>query len=221
MARPPVTVRIDGRVVCERCLVADRPWARMRACSDAGLPRGEGILLRPAGSIHTFFMRFPIDAVFVDRERQGLGVERELAPWRTAAAAAQRPCSSFRPARPTRGRSRRARRSPWGVHDLRRRPPPSARRSRTCSTPRGSSATRGSTVSRRRSTGSTRGFASSAHPISARPGRIIEPFVTIAVLKDEVSAELEHGRSVALRSIDRLRAAVRDLQPFVRQHALA
>ena len=48
------------------------------------LTRGEGILLRPAGSIHTFFMRFPIDAVFVDREGTVVGVEHDLKPWRTA-----------------------------------------------------------------------------------------------------------------------------------------
>jgi uncharacterized membrane protein (UPF0127 family) len=85
MARPPVTVRVDDRVVCERCLVADRPWARMRGLlGRSELPRGEGILLRPAGSIHTFFMRFPIDAVFVDGDGKVVGVERELGPWRTA-----------------------------------------------------------------------------------------------------------------------------------------
>jgi len=48
------------------------------------LPRGEGILLRPAGSIHTFFMRFPIDAVFLDREQVVIGIENALPPWRTA-----------------------------------------------------------------------------------------------------------------------------------------
>jgi uncharacterized membrane protein (UPF0127 family) len=48
------------------------------------LPRGEGILLRPAGSIHTFFMRFPIDAVFVDRDGKVVGIEHDLKPWRTA-----------------------------------------------------------------------------------------------------------------------------------------
>jgi uncharacterized membrane protein (UPF0127 family) len=85
MARPQVTVRVDDRVVCERCLVADRPWARMRGLlGRSELPRGEGVLLRPAGSIHTFFMRFPIDAVFVDGEGTVVGVERELSPWRTA-----------------------------------------------------------------------------------------------------------------------------------------
>ena len=85
MARPRVTVRADGRVVCEHCLVADRPWARMRGLlGRTELPRGEGILLRPAGSIHTFFMRFPIDAVFLDREGEVVGVEANLPPWRTA-----------------------------------------------------------------------------------------------------------------------------------------
>jgi uncharacterized membrane protein (UPF0127 family) len=85
MARSQVTVRSGEQVVCEECLVADRPLARMRGLlGRTSLPRGEGVLLRPAGSIHTFFMRFPIDAVFVDRDGVVVGVEHELKPWRTA-----------------------------------------------------------------------------------------------------------------------------------------
>jgi uncharacterized membrane protein (UPF0127 family) len=85
MARSQVTVRADGRVVCERCLVADRPWARMRGLlGRRTLPRGEGVFLRPAASIHTFFMRFPIDAVFVDAGGKVVGIEQRLSPWRTA-----------------------------------------------------------------------------------------------------------------------------------------
>jgi uncharacterized membrane protein (UPF0127 family) len=85
VARPLVTVRVDERVVCERCLVAATPWARMRGLLGRDeLPRGEGILLRPAGSIHTFFMRFPIDAVFIDGAGTVVGVERNMRPWRTA-----------------------------------------------------------------------------------------------------------------------------------------
>jgi uncharacterized membrane protein (UPF0127 family) len=76
-----------GRVVCERCDVARTPVARMRGLlGRAGLPPGEGILLRPAGSIHTAFMRFPIDAVFVDGENTVLKIAHELPPWRLAAA---------------------------------------------------------------------------------------------------------------------------------------
>ena len=77
--------RQDGRVVCEHLLVAARPLRRMRGLlGRSGLSEGEGILLRPAGSIHTFFMRFAIDAVFLDRDLVVVGIEPSLPPWRTA-----------------------------------------------------------------------------------------------------------------------------------------
>jgi uncharacterized membrane protein (UPF0127 family) len=78
--------RSDGRVVCERCLVATRPLRRMRGLlGRRALPADEGILLRPAGSIHTAFMRFPIDAVFLDPDLVVVGIAPELPPWRAAA----------------------------------------------------------------------------------------------------------------------------------------
>ena len=49
------------------------------------LPRNEGILLKPAASIHTAFMRFPIDAVFLDRDLVVVGIAAHLRPWRAAA----------------------------------------------------------------------------------------------------------------------------------------
>ena len=77
--------REDGRVVCEQLLVAARPLQRMRGLlGRRSLPAGEGILLRPAGSVHTFFMRFAIDVVFLDRDLVVVGIEPELGPWRTA-----------------------------------------------------------------------------------------------------------------------------------------
>ena len=82
-----VTARLerqDGSLVCERCHLAETPLARMRGLlGRAGLERGEGILLRPASSVHMWFMRFPIDAVFVGRDGQVLRIQR-LQPWRTA-----------------------------------------------------------------------------------------------------------------------------------------
>ena len=50
------------------------------------LPPGEGVLLRPASSIHMLFMRFPIDAVFLDRELVVRKVVPGLKPWRLASA---------------------------------------------------------------------------------------------------------------------------------------
>jgi uncharacterized protein len=76
----------DGRVVCERCVVAETALSRMRGLlGRARLERGEGLLLRPAGSIHTWFMRFAIDAVFVDGDDRVVRAVSDLRPWRIAA----------------------------------------------------------------------------------------------------------------------------------------
>jgi uncharacterized membrane protein (UPF0127 family) len=78
--------RRDGVVVCEECLVAATPFARMRGLlGRRSLPSGEGILLRPAASVHTFFMRFAIDVVFLDDELRVVGIAAHLRPWRAAA----------------------------------------------------------------------------------------------------------------------------------------
>jgi uncharacterized membrane protein (UPF0127 family) len=80
-------LREDGAVVCERCVVASTMLSRMKGLlGRRELPLGEGLLIRPASSIHMFFMRFAIDAVFVDRDlvvRKGVA---DLAPWRIASA---------------------------------------------------------------------------------------------------------------------------------------
>jgi uncharacterized membrane protein (UPF0127 family) len=78
-------LRIDGTVVCPACVVADRPHTRLRGLlGRVGLGAGEGLLIRPTSAIHTFFMRFPIDVVFVDRTGVVLEVVPELPPWRFA-----------------------------------------------------------------------------------------------------------------------------------------
>ena len=77
----------DGAVVCERCAVAYTTFARMRGLlGRRELPRGEGMLIRPAPSIQTFFMRFPIDVVFLHRDGDVLKVCEDVRPWRAAAA---------------------------------------------------------------------------------------------------------------------------------------
>src|SRR4051794_20771857 len=76
----------DGNVVCEHCLLAETAFARLRGLlGRSGLSSGEGMLLRPASSIHTGFMRFAIDAVFLDRSDRVLKVAAVLPPWRMPA----------------------------------------------------------------------------------------------------------------------------------------
>ncbi len=46
------------------------------------LPPGEGMLILKCNAIHTCFMRFPIDATFLDRDDSVVKVVRNIRPWR-------------------------------------------------------------------------------------------------------------------------------------------
>jgi uncharacterized protein len=77
----------SGKIVCERCEVAETSFARIRGLlGRSGLEPDGGMLIDGAGSVHMFFMRFPIDVVFLARDRTVVGVRHRLAPWRVAAA---------------------------------------------------------------------------------------------------------------------------------------
>ena len=79
-------VRADGLPVCH-CRLASSFAARFRGLMGvAQLPQGAGLLLPGTSSVHTHFMRFPIDVVFLDRDRTVVGVMHRLAPWRVAGA---------------------------------------------------------------------------------------------------------------------------------------
>ena len=78
--------REDGRIACEKVEVADTTWRRMRGLLGRGsLAAGEGITLRPAWSIHTAFMRFPIDVMFLDHDLVVIRIDSALRPFHTAA----------------------------------------------------------------------------------------------------------------------------------------
>ena len=100
--------------MCERCARAESPFQRMRGLlGRRSLEPGEGILLRPAGSIHTAFMRFTIDAVFVDAEGRVVRVVDSLPPWRAAGAKGAKAVVEL-PA----GAAATARRAPGARHPL-------------------------------------------------------------------------------------------------------
>jgi len=75
--------REDGSTICELCVVADHMLPRMKGLlGKCELASNEGLLIRPAPSIHTFFMRFPIDVLFLDRDGRVLKVAADVKPWR-------------------------------------------------------------------------------------------------------------------------------------------
>jgi uncharacterized protein len=50
------------------------------------LEPGAGLVIAPCGGVHTFFMRFPIDVVFVARDGRVVKVSEGVKPWRLALA---------------------------------------------------------------------------------------------------------------------------------------
>jgi len=63
--------------------VADNHWTRMKGLlGRTGLAPGAGLLIVPSNSIHMFFMRFPIDVLYVDRSLRVVGLHHSLKPWR-------------------------------------------------------------------------------------------------------------------------------------------
>lgn len=76
-----------GTVLAERLAIASSLWGRFRGLMGrSDLPAGDGLFLTGTNGIHMFFMRFPIDAVFVgkagaDGSRRVLSVHRGVRPW--------------------------------------------------------------------------------------------------------------------------------------------
>lgn len=87
-----MTVRVlnatRGAALAERCGEARSFFARGRGLmGHQGLGPGEGLLIDPCSSVHSFFMRFPIDVVFVDRAHRVVGLTEAMVPNRPFAGA--------------------------------------------------------------------------------------------------------------------------------------
>lgn len=76
-------VRHGDRILLESCEYRAGWWFRCRGLlGRTSLPRGHGLWLHPCNSIHMFFMKFPIDAVFLDRDHHVVRIDHGIAPWR-------------------------------------------------------------------------------------------------------------------------------------------
>ncbi len=74
-----------GGVLADRVEVARSLWARSRGLLGRHrLEPGSGMLLDPCNSIHMLFMRFPIDALFLDRRNTVVKILPGLRPWRVS-----------------------------------------------------------------------------------------------------------------------------------------
>jgi uncharacterized membrane protein (UPF0127 family) len=88
-ASKTIRVVVAGReapTLCERCRVASSFAPRLKGLlGRKSIAGDEGLLVSPAPAVHTLFMRFAIDVVFIDRDLAVIGVSHNLRPWRAAA----------------------------------------------------------------------------------------------------------------------------------------
>ena len=77
-----------GTVLADRATVARSFWARFWGLMGRReLPPGEALVFNRNSSVHTFWMRFPIDVVFTDRADVVVGLREAMPPYRPYAGA--------------------------------------------------------------------------------------------------------------------------------------
>lgn len=72
-----------GHTLVANGRVADSFLTRLRGLIGHGpLDDGEGLLIVPCNSIHTHFMGYPIDVLYVDRSQKVVAIDHDMKPWR-------------------------------------------------------------------------------------------------------------------------------------------
>ena len=75
----------NGTELAAEVRLARSLWARFWGLMGRrSLPDGHGLLIRPCSSVHMFFMRFPIDVIFLDRDNRVVKIIPAMKPWRAA-----------------------------------------------------------------------------------------------------------------------------------------
>jgi uncharacterized membrane protein (UPF0127 family) len=75
-------VRGEKGLVCV-AETAENPWTRgWGLLGRRGLPEGQGLWIRPCKSVHTFFMRFTIDVLYLTREGEVCKASPRVRPFR-------------------------------------------------------------------------------------------------------------------------------------------
>jgi len=72
-----------GTILVDRGRVANTIWTRFVGLMGVHhLDAGDGLAIIPCSSIHCFFMKIPIDVVYVNKEDQVVALDPDLKPWR-------------------------------------------------------------------------------------------------------------------------------------------
>src|SRR5436853_5929929 len=82
-----LVIERTGFVIADHLLGAfDSRTRRTGLLAHQVFPAGSAMIIAPSNAIHTFFMKFAIDVLFVAKDGRIVKVREALAPWRIAAA---------------------------------------------------------------------------------------------------------------------------------------
>jgi uncharacterized membrane protein (UPF0127 family) len=85
MEQVAATNKTKGTPVAARVNVARSMWARFWGLmGKRGLADDEALLIDPCSSVHTMFMRFPIDVVYLSKENAVVKIAPSLGAWRAS-----------------------------------------------------------------------------------------------------------------------------------------
>lgn len=78
-----VTIPEKAETIGSQIALADTFLSRLIGLlGKSSLEDGAGLLIRPSSGVHTFWMRFAIDVVALDKELRVLKTWHRLGPWR-------------------------------------------------------------------------------------------------------------------------------------------
>lgn len=81
-----INQRTGAPIATEVERAATRASRRRGLLGRDGLAASHALMLEPCPAVHTAFMRFAIDVVFLDRQGYAVKIVRNLVPWRIAIA---------------------------------------------------------------------------------------------------------------------------------------
>lgn len=78
-----VKIKSNGKVIAENIILAESFYHRLLGLMFKDkIEDGNGLLITPCNSIHTFFMKYSLDIVFIGYNNKVVKIIRNLSPWK-------------------------------------------------------------------------------------------------------------------------------------------
>ncbi|WP_105199900.1 MULTISPECIES: DUF192 domain-containing protein [unclassified Pseudoalteromonas] len=79
-----VFIPIEGKGELE-LFIANSWWLRFRGLLGRVIKPNQALLITPCSSIHTMWMNYSIDVLYLDKEKRIVAIKRDLKPWKFSA----------------------------------------------------------------------------------------------------------------------------------------